>query len=134
MLNTLLPNLQIIGILLVAYAGALGVNTILGIYYNVDVIKQQFSWKKFWGGLVRGGILLVAAALITIIISCLPSVLESFGITAANDLFNGLSIGAIATVMLSCIVYYLKDALSKFYNIINGNKPKDEIQENIDTE
>lgn len=129
MLNTLLPNLQIIGILLITYAGALGVNTILGIYYNVDVIKQQFSWKKFWGGLVRGGILLVAAALITIIISCLPSVLESFGITAANDLFNGLSIGAIATVMLSCIVYYLKDALSKFYNIINGNKPQDEDTE-----
>ena len=85
MLNNLLPNLQIIGILLVAYAASLGVNTILGIYYNIDIIKQQFSWKKFWSGIIRGGILLAAAALITVILSCLPSVLESFGITTSDE-------------------------------------------------
>ena len=129
MLNNLLPNLQIIGILLVAYAAALGVNTILGIYYNIDVIKQQFSWKKFWSGIIRGGILLVAAALITVILSCLPSMLESFGITASNSLFEGLSIGAIATVMLSCIIYYLKDAINKFYNILQGKKEEKPVEE-----
>ena len=129
MLNNLLPNLQIIGILLVAYAASLGVNTILGIYYNIDIIKQQFSWKKFWSGIIRGGILLAAAALITVILSCLPSVLESFGITTSNSLFEGLSIGAIATVMLSCIVYYLKDAITKFYNILQGKKEESPAEE-----
>lgn len=130
MFPTLLPNLKFIGILLIAFFTAFGTNTILGIYYNVDALKQEFSWKKFWKGILRGGILLLAAAMITIIISCLPDVLESFGITADHELFEGLSMGAIATVILSCIVHYLKDALAKFYKIIHGeDKPEEEKTE-----
>lgn len=122
MFTSLLPNLKMIGILLIAYLGSLGVNTILGIYYNLDVVKQAFSWKKFWTGLARGGIIFVAAAAITVIISCLPGVLESFGITGANEIFEGISIAAIATVIISCIGKYLTDALNKFYKILREEK------------
>ena len=126
MLNILVPNLKLIGILLMVYLGSLGVNTVLGIYYNIDIVKEQFSWTKLWQGLVRGGIILLAGAIITVIISLVPELLSSFGITAANDLFEGLSIGAIATVILSSIAHYLTDAATKLYKILRGNEEETE--------
>lgn len=122
MFDILIPNLQLIGTLLIIYLGSLAVNTILGIYYNMDVAKEAFSWPKLRQGLIRGGIILLAGALVTIIISLLPQLLSSFGITATNDLFEGLSVGAIATVIVSSIVHYLSDALSKFYKILRDDK------------
>ena len=129
MFEVLAQNLQLIGILILTYLGSLGVNTLLGIYYNIKTVKEQFSWRKFFSGLIRGGIILLGGLVITAIISLLPVVLQGFGVSADNQLFENVSVIAMAGVLVSTIVRYLKDALQKFYNILGNKKEEEEPAE-----
>ena len=118
MFNTLLQNLQLIAILIFAVLGSLGINTLLDVYYNLKTIKQDFSREKLITGLVRGGIILISGLAITVIVSLLPQILNDFGITTDSNLFENISIVAMAGILTSTIVHYLSDALKKFYAIL----------------
>ncbi len=121
MFATLLQNIELVTILIVAYLMALGTNTLLGIYYNLKSLKENFSKEKLITGLIRGGIILISALLITTIISLLPEILNLFGITAPEELFENVSVIAMATVLTSTVVRYLTDAFKKFYAILNSH-------------
>lgn len=126
MLNCLLDNLQLIGVLILMYVGSLGANTLLGLYNNINNLKENFSKEKLLNGIIRGGIVLVGSLVITVIISLLPDVLKALGVQTEANLLDGVSIVAIAGVLSSMIVRYLKDAISKFYSILYGKA--EEIQ------
>lgn len=121
MFETLLQNIELISILIFAYLVALGTNTLLGIYYNINALKESFQKEKLFTGLIRGGIILISGLLITTVISLLPEILNLFHITASEDLFENISIIAMATVLASTIVHYLTDAMKKFYTILNSH-------------
>lgn len=125
MFETLLSNLLLILILVVMYLGSLGANTILGIYYNISGIKENFSKEKLLKGLVRGGIVLAGSLLIAGIISLLPEVLTAFGIATESALFESISVAAMAGVIGSTVVRYLSDAVKKLYAIL-GTKGEEE--------
>lgn len=122
MFEVLTKNMQLIGILIVAYLGSLGINTLLGLYYNIHSIKEEFSVSKLLEGLARGAIILISGLAITAVISLLPVILESFGISADNALFENVSVIAMAGIIVSTIIKYLSDALKKFYAILGANK------------
>ena len=119
MFELLSQNLQLIGILILTYLGSLGVNTLLGIYNNLNNLKEEFSKEKLFHGLLRGGIILVGGLVITVVISLLPGLLNQFGISSSTDLFENISVVAMAGVLVSTIIRYLGDALKKFYAILN---------------
>lgn len=121
MFETLLQNIELISILIFAYLVALGTNTLLGIYYNINALKESFQKEKLFTGLVRGGIILISGLLITTVISLLPEILNLFHITAPENLFENISIIAMATVLTSTIIRYLTDATKKFYAILNSH-------------
>ena len=121
MFEVLLQNLQLIGILILAYLGSLGINTLLGVYYNLKTLKESFSKEKLFTGLLRGGIVLLGGLAITVIISLLPEILAAFGVTTDTSLFENLSVTAMAGILASTIVHYLSDALKKFYAILNSH-------------
>ena len=121
MFEVLLQNLQLIGILILAYLGSLGINTLLGVYYNLNTLKESFSKEKLFTGLLRGGIVLLGGLAITVIISLLPEILAAFGVTTETSLFENLSVTAMAGILASTIVHYLSDALKKFYAILNSH-------------
>ena len=129
MFEVLLQNLQLIGILVLIYLGSLGINTILGIYYNLKTVKEVFSKEKLLAGLTRGGIILLGGIVITVIVSLLPVVLKNFGITADNQLFENISIVSMASILVSTIIRYLKEALEKFYSILGFKKEEEENEE-----
>ena len=126
MLSCLLDNLQLIGVLILMYVGSLGANTLLGLYNNINNLKENFSKEKLLNGIIRGSIVLVGSLVITVIISLLPDVLKALGVQTEANLLDGVSIVAIAGVLASMIVRYLKDAVSKFYSILYGKS--EEIQ------
>lgn len=128
MLNCLLNNLQLMGILIAMYVGAFGANTLLGIYSNLAQAKEQFSKEKLIQGLIKGVIVLIGSLAITVIISLLPDTLTALGITVEDGMFEGISMVAIAGVMVTTILRYLKDAMSKFYAILYGEKKEDKIE------
>lgn len=121
MFDLLLKNIQLITILILAYLGSLGINTLLGVYYNLKTVKEQFSKQKLFAGLLRGGIVLLGGLAITVVISLLPAILENFGVEAESGLFENISIVAMAGILVSTIIRYLKDALQKFYAILNSH-------------
>ena len=128
MLNCLLNNLQLMGILIAMYVGALGANTLLGIYSNLAQAKEQFSKEKLIQGLIKGVIVLIGSLAITVIISLLPDTLTALGITIEDGMLEGISMVAVAGVMVTTILRYLKDAVSKFYTIRYGEKKEDKIE------
>lgn len=119
MFETLLQNIQLILILIFAYLISLGTNTLLGVYYNINSLKESFQKEKLFTGLARGGIILISGLLITVTISLLPEILSQFHITAPENLFENVSMIAMATVLTSTIVRYLTDATKKFFAILN---------------
>ena len=127
MMTCLLNNLELIGILILMYVGAAGANILLGMYNNISNLKERFSKEKLIAGLTRCGIVLVGSLLITVLISLLPDILKALGVQTDANLFDGISIVAIAGVLSSMIVRYLKDAVSKFYSILYGKS--EEIEE-----
>ena len=127
MMTCLLNNLELIGILILMYVGAAGANILLGMYNNISNLKERFSKEKLIAGLTRCGIVLVGSLLITVIISLLPDILKALGVQTDANLFDGISIVAIAGVLSSMIVRYLKDAVSKVYSILYGKS--EEIEE-----
>ena len=127
MMTCLLNNLELIGILILMYVGAAGANILLGMYNNISNLKERFSKEKLIAGLTRCGIVLVGSLLTTVIISLLPDILKALGVQTDANLFDGISIVAIAGVLSSMIVRYLKDAVSKFYSILYGKS--EEIEE-----
>ena len=127
MMTCLLNNLELIGILILMYVGAAGANILLGMYNNISNLKERFSKEKLIAGLTRCGIVLVGSLLITVIISLLPDILKALGVQTDANLFDGISIVAIAGVLSSMIVRYLKDAVSTFYSILYGKS--EEIEE-----
>ena len=121
MFEILLQNLELISILILAFLGALGVNTLFGIYYNLNIVKESFSKEKLITGLIRGAIILIGGLVITAIVSLLPEILEGFGISAVNSLFENVSVVAMAGILITTIVRYIGDALKKFYAILNSH-------------
>ena len=43
MISVLISNLKIMGILALLFCGSFGANTLLGLYYNIGLIKENFS-------------------------------------------------------------------------------------------
>lgn len=122
MFSTLLGNIALITILVLMYLGSLVLNTVLGTYHSISNLKESFSKERMIQGAVKGGIVLIGALGLTVLISLLPEVLAAFGIAAEASLIESLSSAAIASVMGSTIIRYLGDALKKFYTILGYNK------------
>jgi hypothetical protein len=121
MLLVLLENLRLMGILAILFILSFATNTILGTYYQVNLIKEQFSKEKLLKGLAKGGIILIAGLFITLSLSLLPFGLAEMGITLDEAILEGVSITAVCGVIATGIVHYLKDAITKFYSILTYN-------------
>lgn len=132
MFSLLIENVLLITILVFMYLGSLAANTILGTYHNIANLKEGFSKEKLISGLIRGGIVLGGALMITVIISLLPEVLAAFGITAEAALFEGISVIAMGGVLASTIVRYLGDAVKKLYVILGNKTTAPEIKEEVE--
>lgn len=126
MFSILLKNIALITILTIMYLASLGTNTILGLYYNLNDAKENFSKDKLISGLIRGGIILLGALLITAIISLLPEVLAAFGVTAEAALFESISVIGMGGVMASTVMRYLTDAVKKLYAILGAKSESKE--------
>lgn len=122
MFSMLLNNLLLICILVLMYLGSLALNTLFGTYHSISNLKENFSKERLISGLIRGGIVLLGALGITVLITLLPEILAVFGIAAEASLIEGISMAAIAGVMGSTILRYLGDALKKFYTILGYSK------------
>lgn len=127
MFEILVSNVTLIFFLVIMYLFSLGLNTALGVYYNVNTLKEKFSKEKLFSGLIKGAIILAGTLGITVILSLIPSIITALGVTAELALFESLTIAGIGAIFVAAIAKYLADAVKKLYNILN-QKSKGEAE------
>lgn len=118
MLLALLENLRLMGVLAILFVLSFTTNTLLGTYYQINLMKEKFSKEKLFEGLAKGGIILIAGLFITLALSLLPFGLAEIGITLDEVILEGVNITAVCGVIVTGTIRYLKDALTKFYSIL----------------
>lgn len=117
MFTTLIENLKMIIMLCIAFGTSYIINTILGLYYNIGALKENFCKEKLISGLYKALILLGTCLMITATISMLPEILKYFRLE--STMVDDLSVMGMAATLLSATIHYIKDGLAKLYSILN---------------
>lgn len=129
----LTENFKLIGLMMGLYLISYIINTLLGVYHNINVLKEMFDKNKLIEGGIKAGIILITSLLLTLSVSILPLAINELGIEVSQETLNGISITTICVVMVTAILKYLKDALKKFYEILGCGKTDTNNEEKTDT-
>lgn len=103
-------------------------------FFNVNNMKEDFSWEKLFNGLLRMLCLASASAILSFVISIIPSLIPLVGIELTEEVVTLFSIATVAGVYLNGITKYFKSAFDTINRIINNEKlfeaPKEDIEVN----
>lgn len=101
MLQNVLNYLPYLGLVIVTH-------TLLGVYYNVELLKDQFSWRKLLFGVIKAAIVSEAFIALAVILDKLTAQFELKNLDVMPD---SLLVGIIVLYAGKCIVK-LKDIFS----------------------
>lgn len=91
-------------------------------FYNVNNLKEEFSWQKLFTGFLRMICVASASAVLSFVISIIPSLIPLVGIELTEELVTLFSIATVAGVYLGGIAKYFKSAFETISKIINNEK------------
>lgn len=95
-------------------------NIIAKTFYNVNNLKEKFSIVKMISGLLKMLCVASASAVLSFVISLVPSLIPMAGLALSDEAVTLFSVATIAGVYLGGIVKYFKSAFETITNIING--------------
>lgn len=91
-------------------------------FFNVNNMKEDFSQEKLFNGLLRMLCLASSSAILSFVISIIPSLIPLVGIELSEDVVVLFSIATVAGVYLNGITKYFKSAFDTINRIINNEK------------
>lgn len=120
--NDILVNLEYVGIgaalFLIAYLS----NMAFSLYYNIEMLKQQFDKKKVINSAIKVGTIIVGLTLLCVAITTLPQFVTHVGLTIPQEYADIFSNLAVLTLFVSSACKYVFEAYNKFKKILeNGN-------------
>ena len=118
MLESLIQNLELIGILIAMLAGTTAANILFGLYGNIELAGQDFTWPKFFHGLKKFGVVAVGTACLVAVFVLLPGVLELWRVEVDPAVIEGLSALVIVGVYLVAIAISGAGAVAKLKDIL----------------
>lgn len=121
MLNVFIEYITIVGYLILAFVAAWLANFCFSLFYNLAIIKEGFSWKKFFTGILKLLILVVGIVLIVLVITIFPEIVALTGLTQYVEIATGIGIAAIFVPFIYGIYKYLKDGVTTFTSIFNND-------------
>ena len=130
----LLTNLQLFAGLLLIFLASFSANTLLGTFYNTTNLQEMFDRERFLTGVKRGGVVLAGLALLIVIVSLLPGILEIAGLTQIVPVASDLTVVSIAGIIASATIKYAKGAVQKLYKIVLGEDYKPITDEQLEVE
>lgn len=122
MLESLISNLELIGILIVMLAGTTAANILFGLYDNIELKNEVFSRDKLLGGLKKFGVVALGSACLVVVFALLPSVLELWKVDIDPAVIEGISAAVIVAVYVVAIASSGADALGKLRDILKIGK------------
>lgn len=120
MLQIIFENIKIIGMLFGLFGLFFCSNTMFGLYLNTNIKKENFEWDRLLSGLKRGIILFIGIISLVLGVSTIGSVINMAEIIDIDpSIIDGISIVAIATIILYSTIDYAQQSISKFKEIMN---------------
>ena len=120
MFKLFFDNLELICNLLIILGASVLADILSGLQLHIKEAGIKFCWKKLGNDIFRALMIAITLVLLTIVVSFLPSILEKTNITmVGDDAINSVSIIIIAVILVSAIIKYFTDALSKVKTILN---------------
>lgn len=107
-----------LGIVVLSYLS----NIFFGMWYNVHIMGDKFSWKKLGNSILKILAIGIGIVLLTISITLIVPFAQENGLPIPEEYQEVVQILAILTVCLSAALKYIKDAWEKFNNILHNFK------------
>ena len=99
------------------------------MFYNVNNLHEEFSWQRLFTGLIRMLCVCVSSAILSFVISLVPSLIPMVGIALSDEIVSLFSVATVAGVYLGGIVKYFRSAFETVSKIINNEKVFDIVPE-----
>ena len=121
MIELVLENLLIIGYAVGFLGLAMLSNTCFGLWYNIKKLKKKFSWKKLFDSGLKFLVFTIGLSSLAVLITLLPVYLQYSGVQLSEEVFDIANIVIIASIFVTSIVAYTKQAITKLRNILDGS-------------
>ena len=118
-MDIILINLEKIGIGILLFLGSYISNIGLGAWKNVKIDGVEFDWNLILQSLLKFFVLGGSIALLSIVVSMLPSYITYIGIEMDNQTMETIDSLLIITMFLTASIKYVKESIGKL-NIILG--------------
>lgn len=120
MLQIILDNIRIIGMLFGLFGLFFCSNTMFGLYLNTNIKNEKFEWSRLISGFKRGIILFIGIVSLVVGVSTIGTVINMAEIIDIDPvIIDGISIVAISTIIIYSTIDYANDSIDKFKKIMN---------------
>lgn len=115
-------NLQVIGVAFGIFIIAVLANMVASCYHNTHALKENFSTAKLFDGIAKMLSIGITTALLAVIATALPFVLDMASVTMEEGVKEIYTVGAVLALYGKGILKYYKEAYQTENDIMeNGN-------------
>ena len=131
-IETTKQNLAVISAMSLLFILSWLSNFCLSMYNNIKQIGESFDKSKLLNGIQKLICVFIGLFILTIVLGCIPIVLDYAGLNISEGLIEGLEMVAIIAPLGVAIVKYAKESIETFSDIVGYNQLELEDEEDED--
>lgn len=122
--NTILMNLEQVGIGALLFLVAYVSNILLGAWRNVNINGDNFNWSKIGQSALKFVVLGLGIGLLSITVSVLPVFVTYIGIEIAPETLASIDAIVIVGAFTTATLRYVVDCIDKLKEVLGINQAK----------
>lgn len=122
--NTILMNLEQVGIGALLFLVAYVSNILLGAWRNVNINGDNFNWSKIGQSALKFVVLGLGIGLLSITVSVLPVFVTYIGIEIAPETLASIDAIVIVGAFTTATLHYVVDCIDKLKEVLGINEAK----------
>lgn len=122
--NTILMNLEQVGIGALLFLVAYVSNILLGAWRNVNINGDNFNWSKIGQSALKFVVLGLGIGLLSTVVSVLPVFITYIGIEIAPETLASIDAIVIVGAFTTATLRYVVDCIDKLKEVLGINQAK----------
>lgn len=122
--NTILMNLEQVGIGALLFLVAYVSNILLGAWRNVNINGDNFNWSKIGQSALKFVVLGLGIGLLSTVVSVLPVFITYIGIEIAPETLASIDAIVIVGTFTTATLRYVVDCIDKLKEVLGINQAK----------
>lgn len=122
--NTILMNLEQVGIGALLFLVAYVSNILLGAWRNVNINGDNFNWSKIGQSALKFVVLGLGIGLLSTVVSVLPVFVTYIGIEIAPETLASIDAIVIVGAFTTATLRYVIDCIDKLKEVLGINQAK----------